>query len=53
MTNETHVANAQEDQRAPLAVGIDLGTTQSVVAYIDPTGRPQYLVEAEPVRELI
>ena len=47
MINEIHVANFQEDQRAPLAVGIDLGTTQSVVAYVDPTGRPQTIVNAE------
>ena len=36
MTNET-----------PPAVGIDLGTTYTAVAYIDDTGRPLTLVNAE------
>ena len=31
----------------PVAVGIDLGTTYSAVAYIDNTGRPVTLVNAE------
>ncbi len=31
----------------PLAVGIDLGTTYSAVSYIDDTGRPVTLVNAE------
>ncbi len=34
------------EERAP-AVGIDLGTTYSAVAYIDDTGRPVTLVNAE------
>ena len=29
------------------AVGIDLGTTYSVVAFLDPTGRPQTILNAE------
>lgn len=28
------------EQAAPIAVGIDLGTTYSVIAYLDPQGRP-------------
>jgi molecular chaperone DnaK len=32
---------------APPAVGIDLGTTYSVIAYLDDTGRPVSLVNAE------
>jgi molecular chaperone DnaK len=34
-------------QDSPPAVGIDLGTTYSAVAYIDDTGRPVTLVNAE------
>jgi molecular chaperone DnaK len=34
-------------QRSPPAVGIDLGTTYSVIAYLDDTGRPVSLVNAE------
>ena len=30
-----------------LAVGIDLGTTYSVAAYLDDTGRPQTLINGE------
>ena len=33
--------------KAPPAVGIDLGTTYSVVAYVDETGRPVTIVNAE------
>ncbi len=33
--------------QSSLAVGIDLGTTYSAVAYIDDTGRPVTLVNAE------
>lgn len=39
------MASATNDK--PLAVGIDLGTTYSAVAYIDNTGRPVTLVNAE------
>ncbi len=34
-------------QKPPPAVGIDLGTTNSVVAWLDDLGRPQTLVNAE------
>jgi molecular chaperone DnaK len=33
--------------KKPPAVGIDLGTTFSVVAYLDPTGRPTTIINAE------
>ena len=33
--------------KQPLAVGIDLGTTFSVVAYLDPSGRPTTIINAE------
>ena len=35
------------DKKPPLAVGIDLGTTFSVVAYLDPAGRPTTVINAE------
>ncbi len=31
---------------SPIALGIDLGTTYSVVAYVDPTGRPTTITNA-------
>lgn len=34
-------------QKTPLAVGIDLGTTYTVVSYIDPNGVPQTIPNAE------
>ena len=33
--------------KLPLAVGIDLGTTYSVVAYLDAAGRPITIANAE------
>lgn len=38
--------NASDNENAP-AVGIDLGTTYSAVAYLDDLGRPQTLINAE------
>jgi molecular chaperone DnaK len=35
-----------KDQSSPIAVGIDLGTTYSVVAYIDSAGRPTTIVNS-------
>lgn len=34
-------------QSTPLAIGIDLGTTYSAIAWLDDTGRPQTLVNGE------
>jgi molecular chaperone DnaK len=35
------------DRRSPPAVGIDLGTTNSVLAYVDPSGRPRSVANSE------
>ena len=36
-----------ERQQTPIAIGIDLGTTYTVVSYIDPNGVPQTIPNAE------
>lgn len=47
MSVGSHHLEAPERQATPLAVGIDLGTTNSVLAYLDAHGRPQSIANLE------
>lgn len=48
MTPESNEWDSQAfSHDKPLAVGIDLGTTYSALAYIDPTGQPKAIANAE------
>jgi molecular chaperone DnaK len=41
------MSNSESEAKSPLAVGIDLGTTYSAIAWLDDTGRPETLVNGE------
>lgn len=47
MTHDAQMADTPVDPETFLAVGIDLGTTNTALAYIDATGRPATVANAE------